>query len=539
MKKAMFLLLALLLSIFPGVAGAEQAWGNFADIKGRGENEINAVAGLGLMQGTGGNNQGQLIFSPEDKVSHAQLAVVLLNTFNLDYGSLRFIKQPLASDYFGDINNSDWYANTLVLGVINNIFVPGGDFKPNSPASRLEIAQALYQSFKAKNISVPMIQLMPIFEDTGTLSQDEMNAVVFVSNTGILKGSDNCFKPMEGLSRWELAELLMRCIQLIAVNENSQDGEIQLPTGQSFYLSLPGNPTTGYSWALKSGAEGEVIAIMGSAYLEDYTADGAQPIMGRGGRQYWHFNTLQEGNADLQMIYARPWEDAEVQSFNLRVIVTPSAEQAFVKVSSKFLRSESDSMSISLSIPVLSGLLDESIQSVINSRWEKDALTLQDKLSAEVEDYIKYNQQNNFPIRPYQLFTDYHMGILNKKMLSLFVDYYQYTGGAHGVTERRPYNYNLQSGAKLALTDLFQSGYDYQSVINNKIREQIAAEPENYFTGDIGFKGTVENQDYYIQNGLLVVYFPQYEIAPYSTGIPEFKISLSEFGAGLRKDIVE
>ncbi|NTW06096.1 MAG: DUF4163 domain-containing protein, partial [Peptococcaceae bacterium] len=473
MKKTVFLLLACLLFIFPGVAGAEPAPGNYGDIKGWAENDIDAVTGLRLMKGTGTNNQGQLIFSPEAKVSRAQLATVLLNTFNLDYGYIRFIKQPLASDYFGDVNNSDWYANSLVMGVINNIFVAGGDFKPDSPASRLEIAQAVYRSFQAKNISVPMIQLMPIFEDTGTLSQDEMNAVVFVSNTGILKGSNNSFKPMESMTRWELAGLLMRCVQLMAVNENSLGGEIQLSSGQTFYLSLPSNPTTGYSWSLKTGVEGEVIAISGSTYLEDDLDESVQPTVGRGGRQYWHFDALREGSTNLQMIYTRPWEDTETQSFNLKVRVTSSAAKLFAKISSRFLYSESDTISVNLNIPVISGLTDDSIQFGFNSRWEKDAMDLQDRLLVEIEDYVKYNQQNNFPIRPFQLFTNYRLGSINEKMLSLFVDYYQYTGGAHGITERRPYNYNLQSGAKLSITDLFQADYDYRSVINQIIREQI------------------------------------------------------------------
>ncbi|MFA7078597.1 MAG: RsiV family protein [Syntrophomonas sp.] len=48
-----------------------------------------------------------------------------------------------------------------------------------------------------------------------------------------------------------------------------------------------------------------------------------------------------------------------------------------------------------------------------------------------------------------------------------------------------------------------------------------------------------ENQSYYIQNGVLVVYFSQYEIAPYAAGIPEFKIPLSNFQDGIRADLLQ
>ena len=51
--------------------------------------------------------------------------------------------------------------------------------------------------------------------------------------------------------------------------------------------------------------------------------------------------------------------------------------------------------------------------------------------------------------------------------------------------------------------------------------------PENYFI-DV-FKGIGDNVQYYLTKDDIVIFFQLYEIAPYSAGIPEFKIPYSVF----------
>ncbi|MFW5686654.1 MAG: RsiV family protein [Halanaerobium sp.] len=49
-------------------------------------------------------------------------------------------------------------------------------------------------------------------------------------------------------------------------------------------------------------------------------------------------------------------------------------------------------------------------------------------------------------------------------------------------------------------------------------------EKDIYFQEDYGFQNLAEDQCYYLEIGELVVYFQPYAIAPYSTGMPEFRI---------------
>ncbi len=102
------------------------------------------------------------------------------------------------------------------------------------------------------------------------------------------------------------------------------------------------------------------------------------------------------------------------------------------------------------------------------------------------------------------------------------------------MTERRAYNYDIQTGQEVTLKDLFKADYAYKATINDAIKQSISSRPDVFFDGDSGFKGISDTQSYYLQDNRLIIYFPLYEIAPYASGIPEFNIALNRFGGGLK-----
>jgi predicted secreted protein len=535
--------LVLVLGIFlaiPGGALAKPALADFSDVQGHwAEQDINMVSNLGIMSGTATTDQRAKIFSPDSEVSRSQLASVLQSTFGLDYGQIRFIKAPVAGDYYSDVDNYAWYANGLVMCAINKIFDSGSSFYPDRPVSRIELARGIVRSFNAKGISVPMVMMMPVYKDTNSLSQDDMNAMVFVNNTGILKGEGEYFRPDATVTRADLAKALSRCIILMAINEEDYNGkDYQIPVGQSLIISLPSNPTTGYMWNTKDSGEDSILTEIGNAYRSDN--DNNSALVGQGGREYWEFKALQAGTTELQMVYSRPWESVQpAQVFKLKVTaVQPVTPVGSAIIDNNEVQDKSDTMSTDLNIPVISGLADAALQSKLNSQLVKDAMDLKTRLSAENIDYVQECKQHGYPIRPYELVSKYQVNYLSEKLMSLYVDYYQFTGGAHGNTDRRPYNFDLTTGQELALKDLFKDNYDYKTVIDKEVSQQISTNADQYFSGDLGFKGIGDAQKYYLEDGFLVVYFSQYEIAPYVAGFPEFKIPLSQFQDGIRAELL-
>jgi inhibitor of cysteine peptidase len=96
----------------------------------------------------------------------------------------------------------------------------------------------------------------------------------------------------------------------------SQTGEsAKLPKGESFEISLPENPATGFRW--KITAAGEPVSTM--------TGEDFRPSTGVGGQgiRCWRFRTLQAGESEIGMVLQRSWgAPAEPeQSFTLRVVV--------------------------------------------------------------------------------------------------------------------------------------------------------------------------------------------------------------------------
>jgi predicted secreted protein len=510
---------------------AKLAPGDFIDISGHwAENDIQTAVNLELMSGVGTNTQGFRLFAPDGNVDRAQLAVVLHRTFQLDFGQIRFIKAPAASDYYPDVQDNAWYSESVVLCAINDIFIDSLEFKPYQAVTRLEIARSVYRAFAAKNISVPMIMLKPEYKDIEKLSNEDRNAVVFCSNTGIMKGDGTYFRPDDNLSRAELARVINRCSALQGIDESYNSKEYSLPIGQTFTLVLNSNPTTGYEWILSSWDK-YIIALDSS----DFRSSNVN-MVGSGGQQYFKFKALQPGSTELNLNYARPWESVQPQQqYCLKIVVTgTAAPDSALQLITKPEKYESDLIYVETNIPEISGLKNTQVQSAINQKFIQDVNQLKNPLESEARGFKNECDQNGYPFRPYGFYSSCDKYYENGKILSLYVDYYQYTGGAHGSTERRAYNYDLTTGENLALKDLFKMGYDYQMVINDYIKKEINNCPDMYFSDDMGFNGISADQGCYIQNGFLVVYFAQYEIAPYAAGIPEFRLPLSLFADGLK-----
>ncbi|HQA08297.1 MAG TPA: S-layer homology domain-containing protein [Syntrophomonadaceae bacterium] len=407
----------------------------FSDTKDHwAQSYIAKAAQQNLMQGIGKNEQGDIIFAPNELVSRSQAAAVLERAFGFDYDEQQFAQKPVVLDYFQDVGEQSWYANAVLLCTINEIFPFKGDhFFPDRTITRLEMAQAIQSSFTAQNINVVMIMLMPDFNDTKNLSNEEMNAVVFVHNTGIMKGNDGNFRPYDNLTRAELARVITACKELIDLN--------------------------------------------------------TQP--------------------------------------------DSSQAQASLSLEKKILKEQQENMTVDLELPLIVGMADGTLQDEINSRWEKEAADFRQEVASTLEEYVNGAQTYGYPVRNYEAVSRVQKSFLSDGFLSLYIDYYSYTGGAHGFTDRRAYNIDLTTGRELRLSDLFAPDFNYISIINEEIKKQIQAGDEIFFDGELGFQSITENQPFYIEEGNLVIYFGLYEIAPYAAGIQEFRFPLDRFGNNL------
>ena len=208
-KTAIIVTLAVLMSLVGGAALAGPS-AEISDLeKHWARQQVMTAIDQGIMSGAGDGR-----FFPDRALTRAELAVVLHKMFELDYGDIQFIKAPEITDYYDDVPAGTWYTDAVMLMAINQI-LPGDsrEFKPRQPVTRLEVAQAVTRCFTVKEIPVVTIMMLPIYEDTRDMEGEP--AIAFITNTGIMKGNNNYFRPYDPLTRAEAACVFVNTARVI------------------------------------------------------------------------------------------------------------------------------------------------------------------------------------------------------------------------------------------------------------------------------------------------------------------------------------
>lgn len=90
------------------------------------------------------------------------------------------------------------------------------------------------------------------------------------------------------------------------ITETNNGTTISLEKGETFYLRLKENPTTGYSWQLNLS---QGLNNVSEKYYPPESKEGEEPIVGAGGVHQWEIKADSEGNQQVTAIYKRSWEN--------------------------------------------------------------------------------------------------------------------------------------------------------------------------------------------------------------------------------------
>lgn len=124
---------------------------------------------------------------------------------------------------------------------------------------------------------------------------------------------------------------------------------------------------------------------------------------------------------------------------------------------------------------------------------------------------------------------DYTVKLNKRGTLSIIIEIYSFTKGEErGTTIRKTINVSLKDARVYYLNDLFSRKIrksKYIGILNEIIKNQIKSK---------GIKLTEEfesisiDQDYYLTENFLVIYFQMYEYTPFEYGFPEFEIDFED-----------
>ena len=104
----------------------------------------------------------------------------------------------------------------------------------------------------------------------------------------------------------------------VSLDAGDNGGQVELSAGQRLTVSLPGNPSTGYTWEVGEGTGGVLLPVGEAGFVSD-----DPNLVGAGGTLTLTFEAAQAGTTTLVLVYHRPWEtDVEpLDTFTVTVTV--------------------------------------------------------------------------------------------------------------------------------------------------------------------------------------------------------------------------
>ncbi|WP_020616272.1 DUF3298 and DUF4163 domain-containing protein [Paenibacillus daejeonensis] len=164
---------------------------------------------------------------------------------------------------------------------------------------------------------------------------------------------------------------------------------------------------------------------------------------------------------------------------------------------------------IEIWLPVVQGVADHGVRNRINEAIRKAA----NRLAAD---------QGSLEDKNAEMIGWFEVKTNEKGVLSLSLFNYAYTGGAHGITLQKSLTFLLRTGELYTLPQLFKTGSDYIGPISKQVSAQIAEREVPVLQP---FERIRPDQDFYIADRALVIYFQIYELTPYVYQFPYFPIS--------------
>ncbi len=89
------------------------------------------------------------------------------------------------------------------------------------------------------------------------------------------------------------------------VGEGEAGKDLVLQRGDLLMVTLPANPSTGYSWGVLSTPSGLLKQVRKSLFEP---SPHHSAMVGVGGVQRWNFRAVAVGKVNLRFSYTRPWE---------------------------------------------------------------------------------------------------------------------------------------------------------------------------------------------------------------------------------------
>ena len=181
----------------------------FTDVEEGQAAAISALQERGIVSGIDKDH-----FVPKGKISYAQTVQMIVKGMNLNIDTLRFIKQPLASDTYTNIPNDAWYAEAFIIAHYNGMNIPK-DVNPNATITREQFGEMLVRALEKKG-NFPLVKMFIPIKDEAQITPEYQGALQRLLLYKIAElDKEGMFNPKAELTRGEAAGWIYNAIRVL------------------------------------------------------------------------------------------------------------------------------------------------------------------------------------------------------------------------------------------------------------------------------------------------------------------------------------
>ncbi len=127
----------------------------------------------------------------------------------------------------------------------------------------------------------------------------------------------------------------------------------------------------------------------------------------------------------------------------------------------------------------------------------------------------------------------YQINHIDNNLISITLNCYIYSGGAHGISHISNYLFDIKSGEQIKLEDILNStDPKLIEILKNTLLEDNNLTKDSFFK----FDEIVPNQNFAITDKGITFLYNHYEITSYASGTPEAMLSFDEIKPFLKKE---
>ena len=217
MKKPWLLLMSFLLLFMVG-----QQVLAFSDTQtSKNADKIKALKEAGVIKGEGNEK-----FNPEGKLTYAAGISLIVRGLDISLARYQFIKAPLASDYYKNIKDNEWYSEAFINAQVNGLDIPK-DVKYDQVMTREQFAHHLFRAVEANNQHA-YIEIFVQIQDEKDITKAYMDSIQKLLISKIITlDSQQQFHPQTIITRGEAAAWLYEARKFVKNNAGAPNPDPQ------------------------------------------------------------------------------------------------------------------------------------------------------------------------------------------------------------------------------------------------------------------------------------------------------------------------